>query len=183
MPLSTPRKAKQVDIDSPLSEDAQYVVLTLFPELEASFRQWSKEYQQERDLGALGEFVGLYRKTRKLKTVFHDGVDPSTWREPVRTIAMEVAAHALLLVKDLDTEDPEASKWQAPSKQPFIPKPAPGSVIFDQETRKYWYLNEDNQWAETCGPECDEGHTYRRECAQEQERKQELDADDPRAEF
>lgn len=90
--------------EKPLSPDAQYVVDTLFPELRDNFRQWSQEYQQERDLGALGEFVGMYRKARKLKTVFHDKVDPSNWRESVRTIALEVAAHALLLVRDLDKE-------------------------------------------------------------------------------
>lgn len=89
---------------SPLSPDAQYVVEKLFPELEDSFRKWSREYQQERDLGALGEFVGLYRKARKLKTVFINKVDPSNWRESVRTITLEVAAHALLLVRDLDFE-------------------------------------------------------------------------------
>lgn len=89
---------------SPLSPDAQYVVERLFPELEDSFRKWSQEYQQERDLGALGEFVGLYRKARKLKTVFMDKVNPSNWRESVRTIALEVAAHALLLVRDLDKQ-------------------------------------------------------------------------------
>lgn len=86
----------------PLSPDAQYVIEQLFPELEASFRSWSQEYQQERDLGAIGEFVGLYRKARKLKTVFINNVDPSGWRESVRVIALEVAAHALLLVRDLD---------------------------------------------------------------------------------
>lgn len=91
-------------MDSRLSPDAQYVVESLFPELEKSFRTWSREYQQERDLGALGEFVGLYRKARKLKTVFIDKANPHSWREPVRTIAMEVAAHALLLVRDLDLE-------------------------------------------------------------------------------
>lgn len=91
-------------MDKPLSPDAKYVVDTLFPELRDNFRQWSQEYQQERDLGSIGEFVGLYRKARKLKTVFIDKVDPSNWRESVRTIALEVAAHALLLVRDLDLE-------------------------------------------------------------------------------
>lgn len=167
----------------PLSEDAQYVISALFPELEASFRQWSQEYQQERDLGALGEFVGLYRKTRKLKTVFIDGVDPSSWREPVRTIAIEVAAHALLLVKDIDVDEMfGSSKWQAPTKQPFVPKPAPGSTVFDKETGKYWYLNEDEQWRETCGPECDEGHSYQKWCVAMMP-SQDLVADDPKAEF
>lgn len=94
----------------PLSPDAQYVVEALFPQLEENFRQWSQEYQQERDLGALGEFVGLYRKARKLKTVFMGGANPSNWRESVRTIAMEVAAHALLLVRDLDFEGSNCPK-------------------------------------------------------------------------
>lgn len=97
-------------MDTPLSPDAQYVVEKLFPELEQNFRQWSQEYKQERDLGALGEFVGLYRKARKLKTIFIDKVNPSSWRESVRTIALEVAAHALLLVRDLDFEDSNCPK-------------------------------------------------------------------------
>jgi hypothetical protein len=75
------------------------------PELEKMFRGWSREYQQERDLGAIGEFVGLYRKARKLKTVFKDGVDPRDWRESLRTIVLEVAAHALLLAVDIDNGD------------------------------------------------------------------------------
>lgn len=87
-----------------LSTDAERVVRVLMPELEQMFREWSQEYKQERDLGKIGEFVGLYRKARKLKSVFIDGVDPSGWREPIRTIAFEVAAHALLLVLDLDNE-------------------------------------------------------------------------------
>lgn len=143
-----------MDTEKPLNPDAQYVVGTLFPELEKSFREWGKEYQQERDLGPIGEFVGLYRKSRKLKTVFIDGVDPSDWRESVRTIAMEVAAHALLLVRDLDNR----------GNAPFAPTPAPGSVVFDAKTNKYWLMEESGGWAETCGPECDEGHTYLGTC-------------------
>lgn len=148
-----------MDTERPLSDDAQYVINILFPELEASFRQWSQEYQQERDLGALGEFVGLYRKTRKLKTVFHDGVDPSTWREPVRTIAMEVAAHALLLVRDLDGEDPAASKWKAPAKR-SVPKIPPGTRLCVASTGRYYIMGEDLHWKRACGPRCDEGHDY-----------------------
>lgn len=166
-----------MDTDSPLSEDAQYVISVLFPDLEANFRQWSKEYQQERDLGPVGEFVGLYRKARKLKTVFIDGADPAGWRESVRTIAMEVAAHALLLVKDLDEEDDRSPTKLTISKQPFVPKPSVGSTVFDEGTGKFWYLNEELQWRLTCGPECDEGHTYRQDCGQE------LATDDPKAVF
>lgn len=76
----------------------------LIAELSARMEGWGAEYQQPRDLGARGEFVGLYRKARKLKTVLWDGVDASKWREPVRIIALEIAAHALLLVADLDKE-------------------------------------------------------------------------------
>jgi len=102
----------------PLSEDAQYVVNTLFSELEEKYREWSQEYKQDRDLGLRGEFVGLYRKTRKLKTVIWDGADPSRWREGIRTILLEVAAHALLAVKDYDDEHGEVEKkfGQAVSK-------------------------------------------------------------------
>lgn len=152
-----------MDTDSPLSPDAQYVVNVLFSDLEASFRKWSKEYQQPRDLGAVGEFVGLYRKARKLKTVFINGVDPANWRESVRTIAMEVAAHALLLVKDLDDE--------ATGKTIFIecssaarPISSDGDRIKETDTGKY-RIFQHGQWLLTCGPECSERHTYQKSCA------------------
>lgn len=85
-------------------EEHGYIRDTLIPEILAGFERWGVEYLQERDLGARGEFVGLYRKARKLKTVIWDGADPSGWREDLRTIALEVVAHGLLLVHDLDKE-------------------------------------------------------------------------------
>lgn len=72
-------------------------------ELRDRFDGWGKEYQQPRDLGIRGEFVGLYRKTRKLKTLFWDHPEvPEGWREDPRTIMLEVAAHALLMLCDWD---------------------------------------------------------------------------------
>lgn len=84
------------------NEERQYIEQVLLPELRERFAGWAGEYQQERDLGMRGEFANLYRKTRKLKTVVWDGADPSNWREDVRTITMEVAAHAFLMLVDLD---------------------------------------------------------------------------------
>lgn len=83
-------------------EDREYIESKLLPELEERMDGWAKEYQQPRDLGVRGEFVGLYRKVRKLKTAFWDGVDVSTWREDQRMIMLEVIAHALLMLTDYD---------------------------------------------------------------------------------
>lgn len=92
-------------------EDHKHISTVLIPELLANFSKWAQEYQQERDLGLRGEFVGLYRKTRKLKTLFWDSEYPAAdrgWREGPRTIIMEVAAHALLMLCDWDKEHPAA---------------------------------------------------------------------------
>lgn len=86
-------------------QDRDYIARTIVPELLQRFDAWSVEYQQERDLGIRGEFVGLYRKVRKLKTVLWDGKSAASWREGLRTILFEVAAHALLMLVDLDKED------------------------------------------------------------------------------
>lgn len=152
-----------MDTERPLSEDAQYVILTLFPELEANFRQWSQEYQQERDLGSLGEFVGLYRKARKLKTIFIDKVDPSNWRESVRTIALEVAAHALLLVRDLDYEQDAPfyapdDAFKAAGDQPVTEATRPkgvelGTIIYLADTRRF-EKRVPGGWDAVCPPRC-----------------------------
>lgn len=90
------------------TEDRTYIKNVLIPEILRDFDEWAKEYQQPRDLGIRGEFVGLYRKTRKLKTIFWDtahGMYPNAdrgWREGPRTIIKEVAAHALLMLLDWD---------------------------------------------------------------------------------
>lgn len=89
-------------------EEREYIRGTLIPEILEGFERWGAEYRQDRDLGALGEFVGLYRKARKLKTALWDGVDASGWREDLRTIALEVVAHGLLLVHDLDKKANDA---------------------------------------------------------------------------
>lgn len=94
-------------------QDRDYIARTLFPELLQRFDTWAVEYQQERDLGIRGEFVGLYRKTRKLKTVLWDGHSAASWREGLRTILFEVVAHGLLMLVDLDKEnsvDPSAKE-------------------------------------------------------------------------
>jgi len=89
-------------------EERQYISACLMPELKRAFELWAKEYQQERDLGKLGEFANLYRKARKLKTLIWDDkgptVDPNGWRETERTIIIEVIAHGFLMLTDLDKE-------------------------------------------------------------------------------
>jgi len=87
-------------------EERQYIGAKLMPELKRAFELWAKEYQQERDLGKLGEFASLYRKARKLKTLLWDKQEsaPNEWREDERTIIIEVIAHGLLMLTDLDKE-------------------------------------------------------------------------------
>jgi hypothetical protein len=88
-----------------VSTDRKRIETILWPELLTRFDQWEQEYQQERDLGLRGEFVGLYRKTRKLKTALWDRPTPPTgWREGLRTILFEVIAHAFLMLCDWDRE-------------------------------------------------------------------------------
>ncbi len=91
-----------------------YIVRRLMPELARSFEEWAKEYKQERDLGKRGEFVSLYRKVRKLKTLVWDrdhARTPLKWREDERTIIKEVVAHGLLMLLDYDKETHEFDKW------------------------------------------------------------------------
>ena len=88
-------------------EERQYISESLMPEIKRAFEMWAKEYQQERDLGKLGEFASLYRKARKLKTLIWDEkgpAQPNGWRESERTIIIEVIAHGLLMLTDLDKE-------------------------------------------------------------------------------
>lgn len=85
-----------------------YVNETLWPELQMMWDNWAAEYEhQERDLGIRGEFVGLYRKVRKIKSIVWDRVDASNWREGLRIMLFEVIAHALLMLVDLDKESNE----------------------------------------------------------------------------
>lgn len=86
-------------------KEVDYILDKLLPEFREQFQKWNAEYTQPRDLGARGEFAGLYRKARKLKSVLWDGVNADNWREGLRVIAMEIAAHAFLLVYDLDHEE------------------------------------------------------------------------------
>lgn len=84
--------------------DSDYIQLVLIDELKARLDKWGEEYQQERDLGVRGEFVGLYRKVRKLKTIYWDqATDGAGWREDRRTILFEIMGHALLMLLDEDT--------------------------------------------------------------------------------
>jgi hypothetical protein len=84
--------------------DRKYIQETILPELMKDFEQYAVEYQQERDLGIKGEFVSLYRKARKLKTLLWDNNSDRSWREPLRTIIKEVACHALLMLVDHDND-------------------------------------------------------------------------------
>lgn len=86
--------------------ERDYIRLALMPEIIEHFDAVAKEYQQERDLGIRGEFANLYRKARKLKSIYWDGVPGTNWREGVRTIIIEVIAHGLLMLVDYDTVRP-----------------------------------------------------------------------------
>lgn len=78
------------------------VLNDLVPEFRAMFIKWNDEYStQERDLGAVGEFVNLWRKAKRVKAALMDGADTSTWREPLRTVLFEIICHAFLLLFDL----------------------------------------------------------------------------------
>jgi hypothetical protein len=84
------------------NEEREYIFNKLIPELERRFEEWGAEYKQPRELGMVGEFVGLHRKVGKLKTIVWDRVDASGWREDPRTILQEVVAHGLLMLYDMD---------------------------------------------------------------------------------
>lgn len=144
-----------------------YAVEHLFPELIKNWEQWSKEYRDPRTLGVRAEFVEIHRKTMKLKLAFWDGVDTSDWREPPRKILFELASHCFLAIKDLDdTEDTASDEpGQVLSTPPF--RAAPGSLIRHVGSDRWYRVREDGEWSETCGPECDEGHTYVRTCLQD----------------
>ena len=119
------------------SREQAHIRGVLIPELLADFETWGREYQQERDLGMKGEFANLYRKARKLKTIVWDGADASGWREGLRTIVKEVAAHALLMLVDIDF---------AASEPPQTTSVAGGVVRF-------------------CGPACSpKHHVFAGEC-------------------
>jgi len=101
-------------------DERRYITAKLMPEIRQAFKLWAKEYQQERDLGKLGEFANLYRKARKLKTLIWDkkGVaQPEGWRETERTIVMEVIAHGLLMLTDLDKENGDFERWTKKDKE------------------------------------------------------------------
>lgn len=87
-----------------LSQDAQYVISYLLPEIAKKFGIWSQEYRKPRKRGVRGEFLEIDRKHGKLELALWDGVDTTNWREQPREILMEVAAHCFLAVKDLDDE-------------------------------------------------------------------------------
>lgn len=92
------------------SEERAYIADKLIPELVARFEEWGAEYKQPRELGLVGEFVGLHRKVGKLKTIVWDRVDASGWREDPRTILQEVVAHGLLMLYDMDHGDDFTSR-------------------------------------------------------------------------
>ena len=105
--------------------ERKHIREVLIPELLEDFGNWSLEYQQERDLGLRGEFANLYRKARKLKSVLWDGVDPTFWRESLRTIVKEVVGHGLLMLVDIDHGGYVRPKPESPvSSQKAIPPEA-----------------------------------------------------------
>jgi hypothetical protein len=86
-------------------KELEYILGELIPQFEERLQAWNKEYTQERDLGVKGEFVGLYRKVRKLKTIIWDGESDAEWREDTRTMLLEVIGHAFLAISDLDEQE------------------------------------------------------------------------------
>lgn len=95
-------------------DERAYIGAKLMPEIKKAFELWAKEYQQERDLGKLGEFANLYRKARKLKTLIWDEkgpAHPGGWRETERVIVTEVIAHGLLMLVDLDKDNGDFERW------------------------------------------------------------------------
>lgn len=112
----------------------------LMREIQKDFERWAKEYQQERDLGALGEFANLYRKVRKLKTLMWPGENSTPaepWREDLRTIAKEVVAHGLLLLTDLDKANGTFGKWvqAGDDEQDFTVQGRRADIISRRESR------------------------------------------------
>lgn len=83
-------------------QEREYISNNLIPEILDGFEDVSIEYQQSRDLGIRGEFASLYRKARKLKTIYWDGASDAGWREGTRIIIKEVVSHGLLMLVDFD---------------------------------------------------------------------------------
>lgn len=95
-------------------EERTYIAQGLMKEIRDDLERMAKEYQQPRDLGALGEFANLYRKVRKLKTLMWPGENSYAgheWREDQRTIVKEIVMHGLLLLNDLDRLDDTYKNW------------------------------------------------------------------------
>jgi hypothetical protein len=134
-------------------DDLEYVMSVALPELEQRMAAWANEYRQERDLGARGEFVGLYRKARKLKTALWDSpIPPQGWREDLRTIAFEIAAHALLMTRDLDALPPEsveADRVKPPHRGQIVSVGLDGFVSALRQTAPIFKMSE------TCGEPVD----------------------------
>lgn len=102
------------------TKDERAYIAELMREFRRDFDEYAKEYQQERDLGALAEFVELYRKARKLKTLMWPGENSHpahAWREDLRTIVKEVVSHGLLLLTDLDKANGSFGKWKAAQEE------------------------------------------------------------------
>lgn len=130
-------------------EERQYIGSSLMPEIKRAFELWAKEYQQERDLGKRGEFANLYRKARKLKTLIWDETGPVNpkWREDERTIIIEVIAHGLLMLTDLDKErgafakwlkeQEEDEPWEDEEEEELTPQGKKADQISRDETRDY----------------------------------------------
>lgn len=102
------------------SKEERAYIAELMREFRRDFDEYAKEYQQERDLGALAEFVELYRKARKLKTLMWPGENSHpahAWREDLRTIVKEVVSHGLLLLTDLDKANGSFGKWKSAQEE------------------------------------------------------------------
>lgn len=161
-------------------EDHKHITTVLIPELLKRFNDWGREYRQPRDLGILGEFVGLYRKARKLKTLLwdrRDGDPPpeaAGWREGPRDIMMEVVAHGLLMLCDWDRAHPETTPIKLGESPTIVDATNAKSIqdvvgMLDADAPNYEV--DSDQEDEKAFPGCHDGcrlaqrHTYGAGCA------------------
>lgn len=132
--MSTPANQQQADLD--------YIRSVLLMEFQHRLANWNVEYTQPRDLGVRGEFVGLYRKARKLKSILWDGHDPSAWREGTRTMLMEIAAHAFLAIRDIDLQEEQGQDQESDKEDGRDAEP----MTFHRPDETKWLVTVPRRW-------------------------------------
>lgn len=82
---------------------AAYIFGELVPQWEKMFAAKNAGYgEYEGELGPLGEAVEIWRKAKKLKRAFINGVDTSEWDESPREVVMDMIGHLFLLAFVID---------------------------------------------------------------------------------